>query len=134
MAVFQHHDHSIAYSLHHAPFNFDLVLLQGSQFTSDFWKPVLSDLTGQTAAAGRLLICDWYDAKVEDENLAENFIRLVGTIGLNSVRVVAFDDAVEMVAEAQRQHPGLFDKTLFFPQGGPKGDDLTRAVRDLCQI
>lgn len=134
MALFQFNGRSIPYKIHLAPFGFDLVLLQGSKYTGDFWRPVIQDMETLPTAGGRLLTCDWADAQLDEERITTDFIKLMQTLALTSVRVVAFDDAVELVADVQKQLPGLFDKTLFFPEGGPKGDDLKRAVRELCQL
>ncbi len=134
MALFQFNGRIIPYKIQLAPFAFDLVLLQGSKFTGDFWRPVLQDMEKRTNSGGRLLTCDWADQALDDKRVTEDFVKLLQTLSLTSVRVVAFDDAVELVAEAQLLVPGLFDKTLFFPEGGPKGDELTRAVRELCHL
>jgi hypothetical protein len=80
------------------------------------------------------MVCEWSDSKLDDKQVAQDFVKLMQTLALVSVRVVAFDDAVEMVAEAQLMQPRLFERSLFFPEGGPKGDELKRAVFDLCQI
>ncbi len=134
MALFQYNQRIIPYQIHLAPFGFDLVLLQGSKFTGDFWRPVIQDMADLPTAGGRLLTCDWADGKFADERLTQDFVKLMQTLALTSVHVVAFDDAVELVAGAQKLSPGIFEKTLFYPEGGPKGDELKRAVRDLCQV
>lgn len=134
MALFQYNERAIPYRIHLAPFGFDLVLLQGSKFTGEFWRPVIQDMADLPTAGGRLLTCDWADDKFDDQRLTGDFVKLMQTLALTAVRVVAFDDAVELVAEVQRLHPGMFEKTLFFPEGGPKGDELKRAVRELCQV
>ncbi len=134
VALFQFNNRTIPYKITLAPFGFDLVLLQGSQHTADFWLPVLKDFEKEPTAGGRLLTCDWANPDVEETRLAGDFLRLMQTLGMSAARVVAFDDAVEMVATAQRLAPGLFERTLFFPQGGPQGDELNRAVRQLCEL
>jgi len=134
VAVFQFNNRTIPYRIVLGPFHFDLVLLQGSKFRSDFWEPVLSDLKDRPYGGGRILTCEWAEEKAGDKQLAADFVKLMQTLALVSVRAVAFDDAVEMVAEAQNLQPRLFERTLFFPEGGPKGEALNRAVLDLCQI
>ena len=134
MAVFQYNNRSIPYEIQFAPVHFDIMLLQGSEHTPTLWRDVRDSMKELTPQGGRIVTCEWADPKVSDDQLAKDFVRLVQTLGLASVRVVAFDDAVEMVAEAQRLHPGIFEKTLFFPQGGPKGEDLVRMVRELCDL
>lgn len=134
MAVFQFNNRTIPYRIALGPFHFDLVLLQGAKFDSTFWNPTLETFKDRPYAGGRILVCDWFDPKVEDKQLAADFVKLMQTLALVSVRVVAFDEAVEMVAYSQNMQPRLFERTLFFPEGGPKGDALNRAVMDLCQI
>lgn len=134
MALFQFNERIIPYQIHLAPFGFDLVMLQGSKFTGEFWRPVIQDMQKLPTAGGRLLTCDWADEKFDDQRLTADFVKLMQTIGMTAARVVAFDDAVELVAEAQQLSPGLFEKTLLFSEGGPRGDELKRAVRELCQL
>lgn len=136
MALFQFNDRTIPYHIHLGPFGFDLVLLQGSKFNSDFWRPVIEDLEALPSQGGRLLTCDWAEgvgeSKAQDQ--AQICIRLLQTLGMDSAWVVAFDDAVKLLAEMQKAQSGLVEKTLLFPVEGPKGADLKRAVRDFCQI
>lgn len=110
------------------PFHFDLVLLQGSKLPLDTWQPVLQEFTRSPYGGGRILTCEW------PELTGEELVRFMQTLALVSVRVVAFEDAVEAVHDAQKVSPRLFERTLFFPEGGPKGDALTRAVQDLCRF
>ena len=134
MAVFQHNNRSIPYRIELAPFNYDLVLLQSSRSSADFFKPLIASFTDVAYGGGRVLTCEWADGKREDTEVAKDFVNLMRTLALVSVRVVAFGDAVEMVSAAQKLQPSLFEKTLFFPEGGPKDEALTRAVFDLCQL
>ena len=50
------------------------------------------------------------------------------------MHVVAFDDAVELISGVQRLDHSLIKKTRYYPQGGPKGDALVRAVFDFAGI
>lgn len=134
MALFQFNNRSIPYHMHLAPFHFDLVLLQSSKATEALWKPILDDFSTRPYAGGRVLTCEWFDPALSNERLAQDFVKLLQTLALVSVRVAAVDDAVAMVGAAQAVQPRLFERTLFFPEGGPVGDDLKRAVRDLCQF
>ncbi len=134
MALFQFNNRSIPYHMHLAPFHFDLVLLQSSKATEEMWKPILEDLADRPYAGGRVLTCEWYDSALSNDRLAQDFVKLLQTLALVSVRVAAVDDAVSMVGAAQAIQPRLIERTLFFPEGGPAGEDLKRAVRDLCQF
>jgi hypothetical protein len=133
MAVFQHNNRLIPYRIVLAPFHFDVVLLQSSRQRPDFWDDVLESLEGKEYGGGRILVCEWAEAKLDDKQVASDFVKLMQTLALVSTRVVALDDAVEMVADAQTQQSRLFEKTLLFPEGGPKGEELKRAVLELCQ-
>lgn len=134
MAIFQHNNRTIPYRIALGPFHFDVVLLQGSRRRPDFWDPVLETLKERPYGGGRILTCEWSDANLEDKQVAQDFVNLMQTLALVSARVVAFDDAVEMVSDAQLIQPRLFERTLFFPEGGPKGEELNRAVFDLCHL
>lgn len=134
MAVFQYNGRNIAYRTQWAPFPFDLVLLQGSDFTVDYWGPIIGELEKDKPQGGRLVTCEWFDSKLPPERLAEDFVRLLQTLGLSSLHILAVDDAVDVASRAQQLQPHLIQRTLFFPDGGPKGDGLRRAVRDLCQF
>lgn len=134
MALFQHNNRTIPYRIALAPFHFDVVLLQGSAFEPRLWDPVLESLKDKPYAGGRILTCEWFQAGIGNHQLAEDFVKLMQTLALVSVRVVADGDAVAMVNEAQKILPRLFEKTLFFPAGAPKGETLKRAIFDLCEI
>jgi hypothetical protein len=134
MALFQHNSRSIPYHIDFGPFAFDLVLLQSSKFSEDFWRPIKEMLNESEPAGGRVLVCDWFDSSGPRSRWADDLGKLISTLGLASVRIVAMDDAVDVAAEAERLYPGVFDRTLFFPAGGPKGEDLKRAVREFCEL
>lgn len=137
MALFQFNNQAMPYGVEFAPFSYDLVLLQSSRFSTEFWTPVIEDLThvmGQQHAGGRILTCDWKIPGFDDNQQAEFFSRLLQTLGMHGAQVVAFDDAVKMASSVERLHPGIFTKTLFFPQGGPKAEPLEKAVREFCGI
>lgn len=134
MAIFQFGTMSIPYQMEFAPFTFDLLLLQGSRFTPDFWRPVLEDLTGMVPHGGRIITVEWDPQGADLHAQAEVLNRLIGTLGLHRVHVVGFDDAAKLVGELQKVSAASFAETLLFPQGGPKGDALVRAVRDFCGI
>lgn len=133
MAVFLNNHQSLIYHIDKAPFVHDLVLLQDSGSNRQFWLPVLEDFGAQASHAGRVLTCDWpVDVKVED--LASHFLRLVQTLALHNVHVVAFNDAVAVVDEIQNLQLGTFERTLLFPQGGPRGEEMVSAIRAFCGI
>jgi hypothetical protein len=136
MALFQFNNQALAYDVEFAPFSYDLVLLQSSRFSTEFWSPVIADLTHISGVhtGGRILTCDWKVADFNDEQQAEFFVKLLQTLGMHGAQVVAFDDAVKMASMAERLHPGVFSKTLFYPQGGPKAEPLEKAVREFCGI
>lgn len=131
MAIFLYNNRSIAYQMELAPFAPDLVLLQGSRFGPEYWRPVLEDLSLAEPAGGRILTCDW-SAEAFKEAQGEDLIRLIQTLGLQSVHLVACDDAVDLVASVQKINPALFEKTLLFPVNPPRGEELKRAVRAFC--
>lgn len=128
MAVYQANSKSIPYRMDLGPFHFDLVLLQGSQKPLDLWLPLLDDLAKSPYGGGRILTFEWPGLT------GEELVKFMQTLALVSVRVVALDDAVEVVNDAQKLSPRLFERTLFFPEGGPKGEALIRAARDLCRF
>ena len=128
VAMFQFNNLVTSYEANPAPFAFDLLLLQGSRFNRDFWRPVLADLQNEEPGTGRVVTCE---APLTD---VEVFQRFMSTLGLQSVRVVAFAESASLVAEVQRAKLGIFSETLLFEQGGPgpKGDELVRVVREFC--
>lgn len=136
MALFQFNNQALAYDVEFAPFTYDLVLLQSSRFSTEFWAQVIDDLTKISGphAGGRILTCDWKVADFNEEQQAEFFAKLLLTLGMHGAQVVAFDDAVKMASAVERLHPGIFSKTLFYPQGGPKAEPLEKAVREFCGI
>src|ERR1044072_9952990 len=135
MAVFFHNNRSTTYQMDLGPFAADLVLLQGSSFTPDYWKPVMAELGAMPPAGGRILTCDWSgESGRPAEEQAEDFVRLVETLGLHSIHIVATDDAAEVVGEAAKRHPDLFNKTLLIPVNVPKGEELARAGRAVCSL
>jgi len=134
MAVYQHGNRTIAYQIEFAPFSHDLVLLQSSRFNMEFWKPVLSNLRDHTPASGRVMVCDWHDGKLDEMKMAEDLVGLIKTLGLNSVHVVACDDAVDVVAEIEKLSPGWFENTLLYPQSVPRPDELSKSIREFSRI
>lgn len=135
MALFQFNNQTLPYEINFAPFAYDLVLLQSSRFTPEFWRSVLDDLVkGSVSSGGRILTCDWKLAEVSEDEQVEHFFRLLQTLGMHGCHAVAFDDAVKLIGSVERLHPGVFEQTLLFPQGGPKAEPLEKAVRDFCGI
>lgn len=134
MAVYQHGNRSIAYQIEFAPFAHDLVLLQSSRFDAGFWQPVLSNLRDHTPASGRVIVCEWHDSNLNEAQMAADLVGLLKTLGLNAIHVVACDDAVDVVAEIEKQNPGCFENTLFFAQNVPRPDELSRSIREFSQI
>ena len=135
MAVFFHNNRSTTYQMDLGPFAADLVLLQGSSFTPEYWKPVMTELGAMPPAGGRIVTCDWAgeSGRPTDEQ-AEDLVRLIQTLGLHTIHIVATDDAAEVVGEAAKKHLNLFNKTLLIPVNVPKGEELARAVRDFCPL
>ncbi len=135
MALFQFNNQTLPYEINFGPFSYDLVLLQSSRFTTAFWQTVVDDLVkGSVASGGRILTCEWKIAELNEGEQAAYFVQVLQTLGMHGSHVVAFDDAVRMASEVERLHPGIFEKTLFFPQGGPKAEPLEKAVRDFCGL
>jgi hypothetical protein len=135
MAVFSHKGRSIPYQIEFAAIPKDLLLLQSSRFRADFWRPVIEDLTDGKRMAqgpGRIITCDWADAKVSVDSAAEDLESLLRTLLVENPCVVACGDGVEMVGQlASRQR---FDHTLFYAQIVPPTGTLVAAIRDLLGI
>jgi hypothetical protein len=127
MAVFQYNNLVLPYQVAFAPFPHDLLLLQDSRFTPDFWKPVLEDLSGEPAAGGRIVTCEapWPEP--------EFFDRFISTLGLHNVYTASIGDGTDLVKKLERAEPGRFVKTLFLNQNIKSGD-LAREVRGLCGL
>jgi hypothetical protein len=134
MAVYHHANRTIAYQMEFAPFQHDLLLLQSSRFTTDFWRPVLENLGQHTPSSGRVVACDWFDKNLSEQELAKDLDQLIKTIGLTSVHVVACDDAVDLVGELEKLSPGRFENTLLYPQSVPRPEQLSRSIRAFSQI
>lgn len=135
MALFQFNNQTLPYEIHFGPFPFDLVLLQSSRFSSEFWRDVIDGLShGHGHGGGRILVCDWKISEFNLDEQAAHFSRLLQTLGMHGAYVVAFDDAVRMTSTVEKVHPGTFAKTLFFAQGGPKGEPLEKTVKEFCGV
>jgi len=134
MAVFHHGNRSIAYQVQFAPFSHDLVMLQSSRFHIDFWKPVLEGLKDSPPANGRVVICEWYEKGLSEAQMAEDLNSLMKILGLQSIHVVACDDAVEIVGELETKHSGRFENTLLYPQSVPRPEDLSRSIREFSRL
>ena len=134
MSIFIHDNRSITYRIEFAPFQHDLLLLQSSRYGLDFWKPVLENLNDHPPSNGRVVVCDWFAKDLDETQMAKDLNQLMKTLGLNSVHVVACDDAVDVVAEIEKDNPGRFENTLLFPQSVPRTDDLSRAIREFSRI
>ena len=135
MPVFQHQGRTIEYKTELAPFGHDLILLQGSRFNVDFWQPVIENLSrAASPAGGRILVCEWANAKLDIGQLARDLGQLIQTMGLQSLHVVACDDAVAVVNELQKQQPGVISETLLFSQNTLRTDDLVQDIREFSQI
>lgn len=128
MALFQFNNQTLPYETDFAPFSHDLLLLQSSKFSADFWRPVLEDLKAGRPAGGRIVTCE---SPLPD---AETFERFLRTLGLHEIHVVALGDAVELVKNVAKIEPGAFEKTLLFPSGFLKPGELPREVREFCGI
>jgi len=133
MAIFFNNNRAISHQMELAPFAADLILLQGSRFSPEYWRPVLEDLGSMPPAGGRILTCDWTDDGFKNIQ-PEDFVKLIHSLGLQQIHLVACDDAVELMSGVQRLQPTIFEKTLFYPNNAPRGEDLKRAVRAFCPI
>lgn len=133
MALYQHGNRSIAYQIEFAPFAQDLLLLQGSRFDTQFWRPVLATFKDHAPSGGRVVICEWFESGLSEVQMAQDLAGLIKTLGLHSLHVVACDDAVDVVAEVEKAHPGRFEKTLLFPQVVPRADELSRSILGFLQ-
>ena len=134
MAVFQFNNYSLPYHFEMAPLDFDLLLLQASKAPLGFWDEAVSllrDAGGEKP--GRILTCSWGDWS-EAQGRPREFLRLLQTLGMVRVRVVACGDAVELIEEVQKLQPGIFDRTLLFPLGGPQGPDMLASIRVFCGV
>lgn len=130
MALFQYNNILLPYQIHFAPFEHDLLLLQGSKFNSDYWLPVLSGWKAENSAGGRIVTCDWQPEGMAGGDLVEYFYRFFLTLGLHSLKVVACDDAAKLVQDLEADFPGSFDESLVFAKNPPRGEDLIRALRE----
>lgn len=134
MAIFFHGNRTIAYHSQFAPFAHDLLLLQSSKFNPDYWSPLLEDFKASGTASGRIVTCEWYDPKLDTATLAEDLNNFLQTLGLHTLHVVACDDAVKVITELEKKYPGSIDKTLFFPQPIPRGEEFSRAVKEFSGV
>ncbi len=134
MAIFSHNSRSIAYQTEFAPFRHDLLLLQSSRFSMEFWRPILESLGDLPRSSGRLVTCEWYDKLRDEAQMAEDLNAWIKTLGLQDLHVVACADAVDTVNEFEKLYPGRIEKTLFYPQMVPPAQDLTRFIREFSQI
>jgi hypothetical protein len=136
VAVLQFQNRTIAYNTVLAPFAADMFFLQSSRMTQGFWQPVIENLTATLGqpSGGRLVTCDWHENGRSTAELGEDLAHFIRTLGLNSVYVVACDDAVKVAQAAEERSPSLFAKTLYFHGQGPKGDEMIRAVHAFCPI
>lgn len=133
MAIFYHDNRSIEYDAEFAPFHHDMILLQSSRLTPETWRQVTDVLTAERPSSGRVVTCNWFDETFPPKRLAEDMLGLIKTLGLQSIHVVACDDAVDLVGEIEKLHPGLIEKTLLYPESLPHPEDLTRAIRDFSK-
>ena len=133
MALFQYNNILLPYQIHFAPFDFDLLLLQGSKFNSDFWLPVIGPWKGEATAGGRVITCDWNSEGMTGGDLAEYFHRFFLTLGLHSLRAIACDDAAKIIRNLEADFPGSVDHSLLYPKDPPRGVALVRAVDDFLK-
>jgi hypothetical protein len=133
MALFQHGHRSIDYRVEPAPFPQDLVLLQGSKFNTDFWRPVLEALHRAGPGSGRILVCDWSPDGLSDDEAATELQGLIKGLGFSPTDVVACGDAVAAVNTWEKSGEGVSRK-LVFPGLTPKSDELIRQISAFCGI
>ena len=130
MTILQHRDRSIVYHLEPGIFSDDVALLQGSRAGTSFWRPVLDELAPAAHVDGRVLLCEWHASGKSLDELAADFVRTIQVLGLKKLRVVACDDAVEMIERALKQAPQAFGKTLLWAVGAPSTPpDIAMAIR-----
>lgn len=133
MAIFAHGNRQISYQTELAPFEADLLLLQGSRFDTRYWGGVLEDLATLPPAGGRIVTCDW-SAGLSAAEHAADLARMVDGLGLQQLHIVAADDATAVAEELARLLPNVVQKSHLWPQGAPQGEALTREVRAFCPI
>ncbi len=130
MALFQYNNILLPYQIDFAPFEHDMLLLQGSRFNSDYWLPVLVDWKGTAAQSGRVVTCDWQSEGQSAQDLADYFHRFCLTLGLQNLYAVACDDATKIIENLEADFPGTVEKSLLFPHHSPKGSELKEAVHE----
>ena len=129
MAVFQYDNKTLPYEVDFAPFTHDLLLLQGSRFNADFWKPMVEVLKEEPAAGGRIVRCD------SEISSPEFLKRFIATLGLHHVHVVAIGDASELIKDLEKSEPDIFSRVLLLTQGASlKGAELEQQVREFCGL
>jgi hypothetical protein len=133
MAVFIHGNRTINYQIQFAPFAHDLVLLQGSRLSLDFWAPVLEQLKGLPSEQGRIVACDWFQRGLSEAEMATDLLDLLKTLALQDVHVVACEDAVALVKQVERQDAKRFSSSLLYPST-PRSEDLSRSVQEFSDL
>lgn len=133
MAIFSRLGRMIPYQIEFAPFTHDLLLLQGSEFGVEYWRPTLEELRREPRGTGRIITCQWFDAQAPEGTRGEDVAALIQTLGLQDLHVVACDDAVEMAIEIAQRAPACFEKTLYYPQRAPRGAELVQAIREFSR-
>lgn len=129
MALFQYDNITLPYEVNFAPFSHDLLLLQGSRFNADIWKPLVEKLKDETAGGGRIVYCDGLIPS------SEFLKRFVGTLGLQKVYVVALGDACDLVVDIEKSDPDIFLDVLALTQGASlKGAELEQQIREFCGL
>jgi hypothetical protein len=139
MAMFSHNGRDLSYLIQFTPFSHDLILLQGSRFTMDYWRPTLKALQEQserpaTMEQGRVVLCDWFASGLATERLAEDLASLIQALGLHDLHVVASDDAVDVVRVLERKIPSPVKNTLLYTHSVPRGEALADAIREFVRI
>ena len=82
------------------------------------------------ARGGRVVTCDWSAEGLAGHALLEHFQRFILTLGLQTLHVVACDDAVAVGEGLEADFPGVIVRSLYFPRNAPRGEQLWNAVQE----
>jgi hypothetical protein len=133
MSVYHHANRTIKYNIVPAPFDHDLLLMQGSKYSMEMWRPFLASLIPPAPHRGRVVMLEWHDPQFGPTALVADCERFMRTLGLHSVKIVACEDAVLVARELARHHSDLVADLLVFPDLTPGGEELLTAIRAFSQ-
>ncbi len=134
MSIYHHGNRSIAYQIVPVAFAYDWVMLQDSKAAQTVWNPLIAALGTAKPSRGRMIILDWFDANLDTASLVEDGVRMMRTLGLQTVKLVACGDAGALAKELRRLHSDLVEGQLLYPGVMPDAGELSAAMRDSSQI